>query len=177
MSARLISNRRYALLAVLITVGSFIVASQQLLNSERATIATPLGSQEADKPAAINTAKATKQDPGAGDNALWSTPLTSLAATRERPIFSPTRRAPPAPFKSVPAQAPSAAQPPLALVGAIAGEDEGIAILLDGTTKTIIRMKTGESRAGWTLQAVKAREAILQKDQKTAVLVLLPPAK
>ena len=42
-------------------------------------------------------------------------------------------------------QAPAAAQPPLALVGAIAGENEGIAIFLDGTTKGVICLKTGES--------------------------------
>jgi len=172
--ARLISNPRYALLAVLFTVGGFIVASQQSFNSGRATLATPTGSQVASEPA-VDIAKAA--DPAAGDNALWSTPLSSLAATRERPIFSPTRRAPPAPVKLVSAQAPLAAQPPLALVGAIAGDHEGIAIFLDGTTKTIIRMKTGESRAGWMLQAVKAREAILQKDEKTIVLVLHLPAK
>ena len=57
-------------------------------------------------------------------------------------------------------------------MGVFAGENEGIAILLDGTTKRIIRLKTGESYAGWTLQAVKAREAILQNQQKTAILVL-----
>jgi general secretion pathway protein N len=73
-------------------------------------------------------------------------------------------------------QAPAAAQPPLALVGAIAGENEGIAIFLDGTTKGVIRLKTGETHAGWTLQSVKPREAIFQKEQKSAILMLLYPA-
>jgi general secretion pathway protein N len=111
-------------------------------------------------------------------NPLWAIPLTSLTATIERPIFSPTRRRPPVAVKLAPTLSPSAVQPLLALVGAIAGETDGIAIFLDGTTKGIIRLKTGETHAGWMLQEVKAREAILQKEQNTAILALAnPPAK
>jgi len=113
-----------------------------------------------------------------GDNALWSIPLVSLTATRERPVFSPTRRPSPILVKPAPTEAASTGQPSLALVGAIAGENDGIAIFLDGSTKSIIRMKTGESHGGWTLRAVKAREAILESEQKTATLTLpSPPAK
>ena len=109
-------------------------------------------------------------------NPLWSIARTSLTAARERPIFSPTRRAPPVLVKSGPERAASAGEPLLALVGVFAGENEGIAILLDGTTKRIIRLKTKESYAGWTLQAVKAREAILQNEQKTSILVIPNPS-
>jgi hypothetical protein len=191
MSARLISNPRYALLAGLITVGGLVtVISQRSPDFEGTTIATQNGSQETTKFVSVHAAKnnvssiGNPSDNGKnlasvdGDNALWSVSLASLTATGERPIFSPTRRPPPALVKSAPAQAPSAVQPLLALIGAIASEDEGIGIFLDGTTKAIIRMKTGESHAGWTLQAVKAREVILQKEQKSTVLVLPnPPAK
>jgi len=79
-------------------------------------------------------------------------------------------------IKPISVQAPAAAQPPLALVGAIAGENDGIAIFLDGTTKGVIRLKTGESHAGWILQSVKPREAIFQKEQKSAILMLLYPS-
>ena len=104
------------------------------------------------------------------DNSLWSVPLTSLTATRERPIFSPTRRPRTVAVKSAPAQ--SSVQPPFVLVGAIAGETEGLAIFQDGTTKNVIRLKTGESHAGWILQAVRPREAVLQNEQRNAVLTL-----
>jgi hypothetical protein len=111
-------------------------------------------------------------------NPLWSISIASLTATRERPIFSPSRRPPPVVLKTAPFQPLSATQPPLILVGAIAGEGGGIAIFLDGTTNGIIRLKTGESHAGWTLQTVKAREAVLQKEQKSIVVELPnPPAK
>ena len=54
----------------------------------------------------------------------------------------------------------------LLLVGAIAGETEGIAIFLDHTTKGTIRLKTGEGHLGWTLRQVKGREAILRRSLK-----------
>ena len=64
-------------------------------------------------------------------NPLWGVPLRTLSATRERPIFSPSRRPPPeavavAPAAPVP-QAPRPAvaeRPSLALVGTIVGEGE-----------------------------------------------------
>jgi general secretion pathway protein N len=111
-------------------------------------------------------------------NPLWSVSLASLTATRERPIFSPSRRPPPVALKTAPVQPPSKAQPPFILVGAIAGESEGIAIFLDGATNGVIRLKTGESHAGWMLQTVRPREAVLQKEQRTIVVELPnPPAK
>ena len=117
-----------------------------------------------------------KQGSADRGDSLWAIPLASLTATRERPIFSPTRRPASAVVRSAPTQPPSAGQPLLVLLGAIAGETEGIAIFQDRTTKNTIRLKPGESHAGWTLQAVKAREAILQNEQKTAILVFPNPS-
>jgi hypothetical protein len=108
------------------------------------------------------------------DNSLWSVPLTSLAATREHPIFTPSRRPRPTAVKANPLQT-SPTQPPLILVGAIAGEAEGIAIFQDKTTKNIVRLKPGESHSGWILQNVKAREVTLQNEQRGAILTLPTP--
>jgi hypothetical protein len=117
-------------------------------------------------------------------NPLWAIPLSSLTATRDRPLFLPSRR-PPAPAVagppvSAPAApaAPAAAepeQPPLTLVGAVANEHEGIAVFLDQTTNNVIRLKTGQDHSGWVLRSVKGREATLQKDQRTTTLVLPVP--
>jgi hypothetical protein len=107
-------------------------------------------------------------------NPLWGIPLASLTATRELPLFSPTRTRPqvasPPPTGGSSNVPPN--RPPLALVGAIAEEHEGIAIFLDETTKRIIRLKTGESHGGWTLRSVRGREVTLQKDHQTAVVGL-----
>ena len=118
--------------------------------------------------------------PGHG-NALWAIPLPSLTATEERPIFSPSRR-PPVVIEVATAQPkPSRDQPRrplLSLVGAIAGDSDGIGIFLDEATKRVIRVKTGESYSGWTLRSVTTREAILQKGPESAVFSLPnPPAK
>jgi hypothetical protein len=107
-------------------------------------------------------------------NPLWAVPLSSLTPTRERPLFSPTRRPPPLPIGTSlqPQQSPAAIRPPLSLVGAIAGDTDGIAIFVDEATKSMIRVRTGESYQGWTLRSVQKREATLQSDRQTAVLEL-----
>jgi general secretion pathway protein N len=109
-------------------------------------------------------------------NPLWATSLSSFSATLGRPIFSPSRRPPAAPeLASAPAPPPTVSQPRrplLALVGAIAGQSEGIAIFLDETTKGIVRLKTGESHSGWTLRLVASREATLQRGGEIAILAL-----
>src|SRR5262245_7427318 len=46
-----------------------------------------------------------------GGNPLWQIPVTSLSTTRERPIFSPSRRPPPT------VNAPIAPSKPLAVAG------------------------------------------------------------
>jgi hypothetical protein len=109
-------------------------------------------------------------------NPLWGIPLASLTFTRDRPIFSSTRRAPPVSEKPIAIKVPMAERPPLALVGAIAGDkNDGIGIFLDKATKRVIRLKTGESHMGWTLRLVKGREATLQMQQKIAVFALPTP--
>jgi general secretion pathway protein N len=116
-------------------------------------------------------------------NPLWGIPLRSLTATRERPLFTPTRR-PPAPAVAGPPPVEAPAPPPaagpdrpqLTLVGAISGETEGIAIFLDQTTRDIVRLRTGESHSGWTLRSVKGREAALVKDQETVIFALPAPS-
>jgi len=175
MALRLISNPKRALFVGLLVIGALIIIVSQRPSDPAPATMPPRGdAQQRTKPVSVDITTSSLPTNGR-DDALWSIPLTSLTATRERPIFSPTRRPPPVLVKPAPTQAASTGQPSLALVGAIAGENEGIAIFLDGATKNIIRMKTGESHGGWTLRAVKAREAILENEQDTATLTLPPP--
>jgi general secretion pathway protein N len=116
-------------------------------------------------------------------NPLWAIPLKSLNATRERPIFLPSRRAPapavagppPAPVRPPPPPPAEPDRPRLALVGAVAGDAEGIAIFVDETTRGIVRLRTGENHLGWTLRSVRGREATMQKDRQTVLLALPAP--
>lgn len=109
-------------------------------------------------------------------NPLWATPMSSLKATRERPLFSSSRRPPvvvnaaPVPSKPLAVAAPS--RPRLLLVGAIAGETESMAIFIDETTKSVVQLKTGESHAGWELQSVSRQQVLLLNEGQTVILAL-----
>lgn len=114
-------------------------------------------------------------------NPLWGIPLTRLSGTRDRPIFSPSRRPPPAAV----AAEPTIARPPprkkeieppqLALVGTIASGDEGFGIFIDQSTKAALRLKLGEDFQGWKLLAIRGREVTMEKDKRSAVLTLPQP--
>ena len=115
-------------------------------------------------------------------NPLWAIPLTQLSTTRERPIFSPSRRPPPAAVAADSAivKAPAVRKkepevPQLALVGTIASDEEGFGIFLDQSTKGALRLKVGEDYQGWKLRAIRGREVTMEKDQRAAVLTLPPP--
>jgi hypothetical protein len=108
-------------------------------------------------------------------NPLWAIPLNSLPATRERPLFSPSRRppaaivaAPPAP----PPPAPAPTGPSLSLVGTAIGGTQSIGVFVDRVTKKVIHLRTGEGHDGWMLRAIHGREAILEKDRRETTLAL-----
>ena len=112
-------------------------------------------------------------------NPLWAIPLKELSATRERPIFSPTRalrRRRPSRYALFTAAAPAKPaepdRPQLSLVGTIAGDKEGFGIFLDRVANTVLRLKTGEAHKGWILREVRSRETVLEKGDKTATLAL-----
>lgn len=114
-------------------------------------------------------------------NPLWAIPLSVLTATQERPIFSASRRpaqravvAPPVDQAKVPPPPKAAApeRPTLALIGAVVGEGDAIAVFLDQTNQKIVRLHQGESHAGWELSAVAPREVTFKKAERTEVLTL-----
>ena len=116
-------------------------------------------------------------------NPLWAIPLSSLSVTRERPIFRSSRRAPAPAVAGRPSVVETRAAPPqeatppqLALVGAVVGETDGIAIFLDqANSGEVVRLRMGEEYDGWVLHALKGREAILRKDGENLVLALPAP--
>jgi general secretion pathway protein N len=113
-------------------------------------------------------------------NPLWSIPLSVLTATQERPIFSasrrPAQRAVVAPFEEQPnAPAAKASEPerlPLALIGAVVGDSDAIAVFFDGSSQKIVRLRQGDSYGGWVLNSVQGREVTLKKADRTEILGL-----
>ena len=160
-----------------------------------ATAATFAGSARAQAPDNAGTsvradlvpapARDSLPDAERAGNPLWAIPLNQLSSTRERPIFSPSRRPPPPvvvnrPF--VPPPPPPPPPPPrppehpsLALLGTIAGEGEGIALFMETTSQMVVRLRTGEAHEGWVLRSVHGREAKLEKDNRTETVTLPSP--
>ncbi len=116
-------------------------------------------------------------------NPLWGIPLESLRATREHPLFSPSRR-PPTPAVIAPAAEPvkvaapppEPERPPLNLLGVVVGANDGYAVFMNTATHDIISLRTGEGHDGWILQSVKGHEAVLEKNHRTAVMSLPQPS-
>jgi hypothetical protein len=116
-------------------------------------------------------------------NPLWGIPLTSLSATRDRPIFSASRRPPPpavAPVAAVRAPPPRPKEPEkprLSLVGTVVGDSESFGIFVDQSSKVSLRLRLGQEHDGWVLRAVQAREVILEKDPQKAIVSMPQPGK
>jgi hypothetical protein len=105
-------------------------------------------------------------------NPLWAIPLKDLDNTRERPIFSPSRRPPPPPVVEKPyvppPPPPVVMKPPpeplmLSLLGTIAGDTAGVALFMEKGSQEVVRLRTGEAHQGWVLRSVRGREAMLEK--------------
>lgn len=182
-------------LVLLTTVSGFVFTGLQGLGASEPTTVGPntnLRTVAAERTAGVaGPVRAASADQlrlpallAARGNPLWDVPLTALTATRQMPIFSPLRRPRPPAVQALPSIQPAAPAaieqfrgPPFALVGAIRGEGVGIAILLDASSKGVVRLRTGESHLGWVLQQVERREVTLEKDSVTSVLALPnPPA-
>jgi general secretion pathway protein N len=161
----------------------FIVTATVILSGAMAAMAAvPSGPSEPtavdETPGMIRIEDNRAATPAPSGNPLWAIPLKDLSATRDRPIFSPSRR-PPAPavvagpYKPPPVAKPAEPDTPqLSLVGTIAGGKESFGIFLDRLANTVLRLRTGEQHKGWTLREVRGRETVLEKGDKTATLAL-----
>jgi general secretion pathway protein N len=135
-------------------------------------------------PPATTTLAPSSEPPPTSANPLWAIPLSALTATRDRPLFSASRRPPPpavAPVAIVRAPPPprpaEPEKPSLVLVGTIVGDPDSFGIFIDQTSKSALRLRVGEQHDGWTLRSVQKREATLVKDQQSALVAMPQPGK
>jgi hypothetical protein len=124
------------------------------------------------------------QEQSPSGNPLWAIPIKQLSATRDRPIFSPSRRPPPPVIVDPPvvAAVPTVQKPrepdrpQLSLLGTIVNGDDGFGIFMDQTTKAPLRIRIGAAYQGWTLRLLQPGSVTLVKGQESAVLVFPKPA-
>jgi general secretion pathway protein N len=129
------------------------------------------------------TAATPKLEPVTSGNPLWAIPMARLTATRDQPLFAPSRRPAPLPELARPAPAPvgpppappEPEKPQFSLLGTVAGSDERIGLFLDSTSKAVLRLKRGENHQGWTLRDVRPRQVELAKGLDNTVLELPSP--
>jgi hypothetical protein len=144
-------------------------------------IGTPAANEEAGAPV-VTGHSAPAAEPWAEGNPLWSIPISQLSATRDRPLFTPSRRPPPpivTAVRPLPAAVPSAppVPPPFTLVGTIIGEDNRIGIFFNETLKTTTRIRQGEGDLGWVVRSIDPRSAVLEGDGRMVTLLLPEPSE
>ncbi len=179
------------LAAVVLAITNLSVcAAIAAVKSEEVTDTRSIGQREGgariDKPEpsslTVNSVSAPKE-PASSANPLWGIPLTRLAATRDRPIFSPSRRAlvpvstPIAAVPEPPLSSKRPEKPALALVGTVVGGLESFGIFIDQSSKLSVRMRVGEQHDGWVLRQVRAREVMLENPSKKAIMSMPQPGK
>jgi hypothetical protein len=102
--------------------------------------------------------------------------LNDLSATRERPLFAPTRRGPPPPQPHVATVAP--AHPPetprMVLTGIIVKPSETIVVLRNIATSESVSLRSGESVGPWRVEAQNDHSVVLSDGTKQFTLEMFP---
>ncbi len=111
-------------------------------------------------------------------NPLWTIPLESLHETCDRPLFSATRRPHPVVAEAPKVIEPKSAPPPppekphVTLIGVVHGPGLNLAVLVDETDRSLVRLQVGQSVRGWTVYGLDARTATLEKAEQQVKLEL-----
>ena len=115
-------------------------------------------------------------EPGVGlANPLAAQSLEELNVTRERPLFAPSRRAPPVAAAPVARRAePVSPLPPpsVVLFGIIADADGARAIIRAEPTGQVVRVRHGDDVGGWKVSKIEERELVLTLQGRSATFTL-----
>jgi hypothetical protein len=122
-------------------------------------------------------ADAAKQADGPSGAALKN-PLavhafSELSATRDRPLFSPTRRPPPPPPVAEAESAPPPAPPPAVLFSGVIMDAKGaVAIIRPDANGRAMYVHAGDVVAGWKVGQIERRKLTLSLDGRSASFTL-----
>ena len=116
-------------------------------------------------------------------NPLWTVPLSALSATRDRPLFSASRRPPivalpivaPPPQKQEALAPPPPERPLLTLIGTIVSPEASVAMLQGANTEAISRLRVGQENDGWQVRGIGLRSIVVEKGPQSIELDLPRP--
>jgi hypothetical protein len=105
-------------------------------------------------------------------------PLDELIATRERPLFSSTRRPPP-PVEEPELDTPitEAKSMSFELVGVVRSDEQAFAILRNTESKEETRVPKGEKFGAWTIEEVHDRSIVLAGEARRVRMRLFDESK
>jgi hypothetical protein len=112
---------------------------------------------------------------GALANPLQVQSLDRLSATRDRPLFSPSRRPvppPPPPIERVPEAAPPPPPPNIAVLGIVVDGEGARAMVRSGMKMKVERVQIGDDVGGWKVSEIEGRRLVLVLDGRSATFNL-----
>ncbi|HEY2757484.1 MAG TPA: hypothetical protein VGJ01_17280 [Pseudolabrys sp.] len=99
--------------------------------------------------------------------------FSELSATRDRPLFSPTRRPPPPPPEAAEAEpAPPAPPPAVLFTGVIMDTKGALAIVRADASARPMYVHVGDVVAGWKVGQIERRKLTLALDGRSASFTL-----
>ena len=119
-------------------------------------------------------AQSQDQSTGVLANPLHEQSLDRLSVTRDRPLFSPSRRPPappPPPVERVAEPAPPPPPPDVTLFGVVVDGEGARAIIRSGAAK-MARVQIGDDIGGWKVSQIDGRRLVLSLDGRLATFTL-----
>ena len=99
---------------------------------------------------------------------LAAQPLDRMSNTRDRPLFSPTRRPPAPPPVVVAAPPPPPPPPDVVLLAVVMDGEDARAIVRAGPAAKILRVGIGDDIDGWKVGQIERLQMVLLLDDRTA---------
>jgi hypothetical protein len=130
------------------------------------------------EPGAVARAEVQNQPSVAASNPVAAQSLEQLSTIVDRPLFSPSRRAPappPAPAPIVQAAEPPAPPlppPNLVLFGVVMDGESARAVVRSGADKKMVRAQIGDEIDGWKVSQIEGRKVVLSLDGRFATFTL-----
>jgi hypothetical protein len=108
-------------------------------------------------------------------NPLASRTLEILSATRERPLFAPSRRAPPPPPSAPvvrPVEVAEVPPPSVVLLGIVTEGSEARAMVRTDGSDKVVRARLGDQIGGWKVTQIEPRRLVLSNDDRSVSFAL-----